>query len=293
MFYGITLRGAVPKYFLNILLKQTGSFVPIGIGSHDPMRSDEDLMRSADNGHRVSSINLILSVLENSKNPVDIHMTGSCRDIVIAAQMRPDLFKRGFVRIFLNAGIWGSQDPMEYNVSLEPYSFSKAFEIPCDIYWAPCFEKLEPYPYHVSERANYYEIEQGDFLPFLSPGLQNYFLYMFDHVSDNGWLCYVQDKVNVERLNEWSKVKRQMWSTPRFLLSAGLSATLDGELTDENNCKTPLFEYTPVKVNCRRDGILDWQDSDTDTGVYMFRLNNPNQYETAMKNVVLNLLKTI
>ena len=116
---------------------------------------------------------------------------------------------------------------------------------------------------------------------------------MFDHVSDNGWLCYVQDKVNVERLNEWSKVKCQMWSTPRFLLSAGLSATLDGELTDENNCKTPLFEYTPVKVNCRCDGILDWQDSDTDTGVYMFRLNNPNQYETAMKDVVLNLLKTI
>ena len=75
------------------------------------------------------------------------------------------------------------------------------------------------------------------------------------------WCCaeiFFEHLVKVERLNEWSKVKRQMWSTPGFLRSAGLSATLDGELTDENNCKTPLFEYTPVKVNCRRDGILDW-----------------------------------
>ena len=66
-----------------------------------------------------------------------------------------------------------------------------------------------------------------------------------------------------------------------------------GALTDENNCKAPLFEYTPVKVNCGRDGILDWQDSDTDTGVYMFKLNAPDKYEDAMKNIVFDLLKTL
>lgn len=235
----------------------------------------------------------MLSVLENAENPVDIHMTGSCRDVVIAAEMRPDLFKRGHVRIFLNAGTWGSQDPIEYNVSLEPYSFSKVFEIPCDIYWAPCFEKLEPYPYHVSERANYYEIEQGDFLPFLSPGLQNYFIYMFDHIRDKGWLSYIQDAVDTERLNEWCTKKRQMWSTPGFLLSAGLSCMADGTCIDEAECKTPLFSYTPVKVRCGRNGLLDWEDSDTDTGVYMFRLTNPDRYEQAMKHVVCNLLKTL
>ena len=267
--------------------------VPVGIGSHDPIRCDEDLKHAAENGHRISSINLLLSILENSKNPVDIHMTGSCRDVVIAAEMRPDLFRRGHVRIFLNAGTWGSQDPMEYNVSLEPYSFSKVFEIPCDIYWAPCFEKLEPYPYHVSERANYYEINQGDYLPYLSSGLQNYFIYMFEHIRDKGWLSYVQGNVDKERLDFWCKKKRQMWSTPGFILSAGLSCTLDGELKEERDCSIPLFEYTPVDVKCGRDGLLEWRDTDKKTGIYMFKLYDQDRYVDSMGKVVLDLLKTI
>ena len=271
----------------------TASFVPVGIGSHDPIRCDADLLRAAENGERVSSIRLMLSVLESSALPVDIHLTGSCRDVVIAAAMRPDLFRRGRVRVFLNAGTWGPQEPMEYNVSLEPYAFSKVFELPCDVYWAPCFEKLEPYPYHVSERANYYEIDQGEFLPELSPGLQNYFLYMFDHVRTEGWLSYIQGEVRADRLQHWCGVKRQMWSTPGFLLSAGLACTSDGTLLPEGECADPLFAYTPVRVRCAPSGLLEWEDAAADTGVAMFRLYDKERYVRAMTKLVLELLKTI
>ncbi len=270
----------------------TASFVPVGVGSHAPLASDEDLERAAAKGHMVSSINLMLSVLERSEYPVDIHMTGSCRDVVIAARMRPELFRRGRVRIFLNAGTWGPQDPMEYNVTLEPYSFSRVFEIPCDIFWSPCFERIE-YPYHVTERANYYEIDQKDYLPYLSPGLQNYFLYMFDHVREGGWLSYVQGGVNRERLDFWCQKKRQMWSTPGFLLSAGLVCTKDGRLAEEGAEEEPLFAFTPVSVTCQRNGLLDWMDTDADTGIRMFRLSDKERYPEAMGKVVLDLLKTI
>ncbi len=268
----------------------TASAVPIGIGSHTPLTCDADLAKAAENGHKVSSIALMLSVLESSEAPVDIHMTGSCRDVVVAAAMRPDLFRR--VRIFLNAGTWGSQDPLEYNVSLEPYSFSRVFEIPCEICWAPCFEKLERYPYHVSERANYYEIDQGDYLPYLSSGLQNYFLYMYDHVRE-GWLSYIQGPVDETRIRYWSGSRRQMWSTPGFLLSAGLTCSITGELTAEAACPQPLFRYTPVRVQCGRDGHLTWADADEETGIRMFRLYDTQRYAAAMGKVVLDFLKKI
>lgn len=271
----------------------TASYVPVGVGSHTPITCDADLDKAASEGDKVSSIALMLSVLESSPDPVDIHMTGSCRDVVIAAAMRPDLFRKGRVRIFLNAGTWGPQEPLEYNVSLEPYSFSKIFEIPCDIYWAPCFEKLEPYPYHVSARANYYEIDQGEYLPYLSRGLQNYFLYMFDHVQNGGWLSYVQGDVSKERLTHWCGMKRQMWSTPGFLLSAGLTCTEAGELVPEETCAAPLFQYTPVSVDCEPTGYLKWEDTDKETGIRMFSLSDPDKYTAAMSKVVLDLLKSI
>ena len=272
----------------------TGRSVPVGVGSRRPLRCKEDLRRLLNEKQKISSVDLLLRALENTKTQVDIHMCGSCRDVLIASAMRPELFREKCGGIFLNAGNYGSNDPIEYNVSLEPYSFSQIFNIPCDIYWSPCFKVLTPYPYQLSERGTYYEIEQPELLTYLSPEMKKYFTYMFDHVTDIGWLSFLRKDLTEEDMTAWCRkrnTKRQMWSTPGFLRSAGFSVTAAGDLVPIGH-PDAIYGYTPVEVECTGTGEISWHDVQR-SHIHMFRNTDPKQYANAMDHVIKKLYRIL
>ena len=170
----------------------TGMAVPVGFGSREPIKCESDIKRVLSSGKKISSVTLLLSALKNTKTKVDIHMCGSCKDVLLAYRTDPEAFVRGCGCIYLNAGTYLKNEPIEYNVSLEPYAYSEIFKIPVEIRWAPCFDELRPWPYKPSKRANFYEIKQSEAVPHLSEELLKYFNFMYGKVFDTGWLSYLK-----------------------------------------------------------------------------------------------------
>ena len=270
----------------------TGLAVPVGFGSRLPIKKKEDLDKVLKSNKKISSVTLLLDALERSKTKVDIHMCGSCKDVLIAYNYAPELFREKCDCVYLNAGTYLRQDPIEYNVSLEPYAFSQIFKIPCKIRWAPCFAELTPPPYKTSKRANFYEIDQGDMVTFMSDAVKKYFNYMYGKVFDVNWLTYLRSPLDEELFGTWNNKKRDMWSTPGYLLSAGKYVTEGGEIVDIDSVSKPLYHYTPVSVEASDDGIVEWKDT-SESNIGMFENSDPEKFEKAMEEVIKKLLSTL
>ena len=270
----------------------TGQAVPVGIGSRRPIKKKEDLDAVLSSGKKISSVTMLLDILERSKTKVDIHMCGSCKDVVIAYRTCPELFEKKCDCIYLNAGTYEKQDPLEYNVSLEPYAFSQIFKIPCNIRWSPCFAALTPPIYDFAKRANYYLIDQADMVPLMSDAVKKYFNFMFGAVTDINWLTYLRTPIDEELLSTWCNKPRMMWSTPGFLFSAGKAVTLDGEIKDVDAVNEPLYRYRPVNVKADDNGIVQWEDT-KESNICMFENVDTEVYNKAMTNVVKTLISSL
>lgn len=270
----------------------TSKAVPVGFGSRLPIKKKEDLDYVLKSKRKISSVTLLLETLQRAEGKVDIHMCGSSKDVLIAYYNAPDLFEKKCDCIYLNAGTYKIQDPIEYNVSLEPYAFSQIFKIPCNICWSPCFDKLIPYPYMPAKRANYYEINQSDMVPHMSEAIKKYFNYMYGAVFDENWLSYLRKPLDEELLNGWANSKRQMWSTPGYLLSAGKNVTETGEIVDKDTNTSPLYEYKPVHVRANEDGIVEWEDAE-ESNVSMFINKDPEIFNNAMSEVIKKLMSAL
>ena len=267
-----------------------GLAVPVGIGSRRPIRCEEDV-RAALSGRPISYVALILETLQNAVDPVDIHVCGSCRDILLALRTAPDLFERKVGHLYLNAGTYAKQEPREYNVSLEPWAYSQLFLAPCKIRWAPCFDELRPWPYRCARRANYYLTQQRDLVPALSPAMKKFFNYMAGPIFDKGWLSYLREPVDEALLASWVGAEREMWSTPGYLLSAGKNVARDGSLV-AGDSRDGIFRYRPVAVSCAPDGDIAWKDV-SDSNVEMFENDGPDIYQAAMPVALRALLSTL
>jgi len=268
----------------------SGISVPEAVGSHKPMKCETDIEEVLSSDIIIPSANHIISVLEEG-GEIDIHLCGSCRDVLLAYRMRPDLFNDN-VRIFLNAGTYVDQDMLEYNVSLEPFSFSQIFTIPCQIMWSPCFDSLHYDKWgKVVEHANFYWVNHEDILPYLSRQMKNYFNYLYSCEAEKGWLTYIQGEVDKEVSEKFATGVRWMWSTPGFLMSAGMGLKADGSITEEFS-KDCIFSYEPVVVKCNTDGYLEWHlaEEGEKTNVKMFTLHNLESFQPVMAKIVKDLL---
>ncbi len=269
----------------------TGMAVPVGIGSRRPIKTRKALDDALKERKKISSVTLLLETLQRAENKVDIHMCGSCKDVVIAYNYAPELFEKKCDCIYLNAGTYEKQDPLEYNVSLEPYAFSQIFSIPCKILWSPCFDSLK-YPFVPALRASYYDLDQGEMLPYMSQAVKKYFNFMYGKVFDTNWLAYLRAPLDKKLIEEWSAKRRQMWSTPGILFSAGKVVTEKGDIVDENSVNDAVYGYRPVNVKVEENGLLQWEEV-SDSHVEMFWNKDPELYQNAMRQVIKQLFSAL
>ena len=91
------------------LAAMTGVSIPFGVGVATPY--PEDPVLSAKN----AGIRMLMKLLEDSPEPVTIHVVGSCRDVSLAGMLNPGLFKEKCKAIYLNAGsAFSDPDNLEY-----------------------------------------------------------------------------------------------------------------------------------------------------------------------------------
>lgn len=273
--------------------------VPVGVGISTAIHSEKDYDKFKITDSEFAGVKMILKILKEADEPVIIHIVGSCRDIAIAGKIEPDLFKEKCKAIYLNAGSSREKSKLEYNVSLDPYSYRAIFEMPCTIYWMPCFE-FYPVPpaldweFTMGEYGTFYKFRQDEILQHLSEKMQKYFAYALGKVSDQRWLSYLMLPKNKEMLEYYGQQYRNMWCTAGFLHTAGKTVTQDGKIVSlEDLGIKPVFSFEPIKINCQNTGFTQWNITEEQTNRFIFRINDLDNYQQAMTSAMRSLLSTL
>lgn len=266
--------------------------IPVVVGSMFPMRHRKDAQEDRGRAARASA-EWLCRTLEASEEPVVINIVGSCTDVALAGLMRPDLFEAKCKAIYLNAGAAnpGEGGELEYNVRLNPGSYAAVFDLPCPVYWCPCWHRTEVR--EVGVNGTWYSFMQGEILRNVGAPLCNFFLYMLSRSDDPKYLRYLNGPVDAALLEDFSAKARSMWSTAAILHAAGLGVGAANGLQPVGLIADPVFEFLPVSITCADDGQTVWKPSTAESRRYIFQIRRPDMYAPAMTAALGALLKNI
>ena len=269
----------------------TGLNMPVAVGTDQPL-SSHILEKNNPGGFQ-----LVIDVLRNTEQPVVITIVGSCRDIAIAGKKEPNLFAEKCAAIYLNAGTGSSQEiaegELEYNVRLDPPAYSAIFQLPCPVYWMPCFGDYltAQVQLKTQEFGTYFNFSQGELLPFLSPRMKNFFIAMLSKSNCPTWLRDLDSPVDEEKLSLYSLLYRNMWNTAAFIHVAGKTVTKEGEIVERTgDGSNAVFTFEPVEISCDETGITRWKIDQSATDRFIFHIVAVENYQSAMTRALKDLL---
>jgi hypothetical protein len=287
----------------------TGLSAPVLTGSL--RRPDPSDASAAGDAKDAAGAMAILEHMRRSTLPVAISIVGSSRDVALAGRIEPKLFAEKCTAIYLNAGS-GTRDKalaarLEYNVGLDPASYAAIFDLPCPLYWLPCFEVAPGgnQPFTVAEFGTFYRFPQKDVLPHLSKRLKNYFAFMFKQGASDlanqaesdalrpNWLRYLEGPNEDALLERQGAQFRNMWSTAGFLHAAGLAVSIDGGLGPLGSVASPVYSFDPIRVRCGADGVTEWSPDPGSRNRSIFHVRDVERYPVAMTAALGTLLRTL
>jgi len=268
----------------------TGLSVPAAVGSSEKLYTDAHIEKVAAQKPLNSGVNMLFRLLEEAEEKVAIHIVGSARDVAAAAMLRPELFRQKCRGVYLNAGS-AVENTLEYNVALDPYSYSKMFSLPCPLYWLPCFHEVgEGWAFYKGAHGSWWQFEQGKVLGRLSENVQKFFAYALSKSEEPHWLRYLSAPLDEKTIAGQSSLVRNMWCTAGFLHAAGQTVTVDGEIVPEGQPgAAPVFAFEPIEATCDAGGHVRWQKSDAGRQ-FIFTVLAPEKYEYAMMRAMEALL---
>ncbi|MBL7152864.1 MAG: nucleoside hydrolase [Phycisphaerae bacterium] len=274
----------------------TGLAVPVVVGSALPMKSRDDIQAYAKASDH-NAADTVLDVLRSSRQGVIINVTGCCRDIALAGKKDPELFRKKCARIYLNAGAGSPKRAvdakLEYNVSLDRAAYAAIFDLPCPIYWMPCFHQMQD-PWKVREFGTFYRFKQDEILPHLSERMQNYFAYMLAKAKSSDWLTYLTGPKDSKLLAERGANYRNMWCTGGFLHAAGKTVSRTGRIVLPSRAPAPIFfVFDPIKVSCDQNGVTQWVPGDKSSNRYISHILDVEIYQSAMTKAMKSLLMSL
>jgi hypothetical protein len=272
-----------------------GLHVPVAVGSPLPLESCSDIQPHASSTDH-HGVRMVLDVLEKSPQPVVINILGSSRDVAIAGKKAPELFASKCAAIYLNAGTgspkMNSASKLEYNVTLDKFAYAAIFDLPCPVYWMPCFEDMESRKKRdVSAYGTHYKFRQDEILPHLSRMTQNYFAYMFGRYTDHNWLNYLKGQNDKALLSKVGGMYRHMWCTGGFLYAAGNTISHTGKIAPLNNKPNdPVFTFEPIRIRCDDSGLTKWEYDKNAKNRFIFHVRDTEKYQSAMTKAMKSLL---
>jgi hypothetical protein len=274
--------------------------VPVSTGPIWPGRPGEKIR--ADNLPKdLRGVNVLLDTLRRSTHPVSILTAGSCQDVAIAGMKEPNLFAEKCSGIYLNAGA-GSQNHdeqsvdgnVEWNVGLNRGAYATTFELPCPIYWMPCFYGFSKTDVIAGEYGTVWSFRQKEILPYLSDRLQVFFAYVLSKESGTNWLTYLLDQNSKKVVQNYLDDERGMYSTAGFFHAAGKEITVDGLIVPLGQAKeSAAYDFVPIEVHCDANGITDWHKAVKPSTRCIFRVRDRKNYTTAMIKALKTTLQAL
>lgn len=275
--------------------------VPAVVGSSIPIKQKNQTQQDAARVDR-GGVGFLIRTLREAPEPVVIHIVGSCRDVALAGNLEPALFTRKCAGIYLNAGAGEQSHPegkdIEYNVAVNPAAYGAILDIPCPIYWMPCFgEKVNAM--EVEEWSTYWRFRQDEVWHTLPGELRHYFAYALGKCRRSDWLSFLRRGGDISDgiceadriLAEHGPRERNMWCTGGVLHAAGYTVTRSGDVVESAAAAMDaVFEFVPVEVNCDDRGITTWRRTENATNRWIYHVRDLASYPTAMKHALRQLL---
>ncbi len=268
-----------------------GLALPVAIGTSLRLKDRRDALPGAPE-QETAAVRFIHAQLREAERPVALACVGNAADIVVAALREPELFKDKCAGVYLNSGSAhdnpASPAQLEFNVRLDPAAYAAMFDLPCPLYWFPCWHTTEQR--QSGADGSFYWLPHAEALGHVSAGLANYFAYMFDKSANPKWLRALKA---MPPGASWDKIlgeKRGMWSTASQFAAAGLRVTKEGEIVSANGVgDAAVFAVTPVEATCADDGRATWKRVEAPTGRWMLSVTDPARYPAAMTRAVATL----
>lgn len=271
----------------------TGLSVPVSIGTSLRLKSRRDALPDAP-PQETAAVRFILEQLRAAERPVSLVCVGNAADIIVAALREPALFKEKCAGVSLNSGSAhdnpAKPEQMEFNVKLDPAAYAAMFDLPCPLFWFPCWHTTEQR--QSGAEGSFYWLPHRDALAGVSAGLANYFAYMLEKSANPKWLRAMKSQPPE---TTWEKIlgdRRGMWSTASQFAAAGLTVKKDGEIAPAKDAGgAAVFKLLPVEATCADDGRTTWKVAEAPTGRRMLSITDVANYPVAMTRAVATLFK--
>jgi hypothetical protein len=272
----------------------TGLSVPVSIGTSLRLKSRRDALPDA-KPQETAAVRFILEQLRAAERRVSLVCVGNAADIIVAALREPALFRAKCAGVSLNSGSAydnpARPEQLEFNVKLDPAAYAAMFDLPCPLYWFPCWHTTEQRQSGAS--GSFYWLPHRDALAGVSAGLANFFTYLFEKSANPKWLRAMKSQPPV---TSWEKIlgdRRGMWSTASQFAAAGLTVTQEGEIASAAEAGgAAVFKLLPVEATCADDGRTTWRLSEQATGRWVLSVTDVARYPAAMTRAVGTLFKS-
>ncbi|MDD2462259.1 MAG: nucleoside hydrolase [Kiritimatiellia bacterium] len=273
----------------------TGLAVPVAIGTSLKLKSRQDALPNAP-ASETAAVRFIHAQLRAAERPAALVCVGNAADVAVAALRDPELFKTKCAGVYLNSGSAhdnpSNPKQLEFNVRLDAAAYAAMFDLPCPLFWFPCWHTTEQR--QSGPDGSFYWLPHREALAGLSAGLANYFAYLFDKSANPKWLR-AMTTMPPEPL--WQTIlsgKRGMWSTASQFAAAALVVTKDGEIAPARDADdAAVFRRVPVQVSCADDGRTTWTRSEQETGRWMLSITDAARYPAAMTRAVSELFHAL
>ena len=292
------------KTAMDQLAKITGHSPPWKTGLREPLRSPDDKALDQPKESQ-GGVELILSTLEQSEEPVVMFLVGSCRDFTAAFNRDPDLLRKKVKAMYVNAGNGPGGKQTEWNVTLDPNAYVGLMTSGLPIYWCPCFTGVYqlPAPEEVSAGKAYSTFfvipNQAELLASVNPKLNNYFAYALSGSQEEP-LGFLEKEVQPLPVTP-----RSMWCTGPFLHAAGRKICetrtdrWNARSSGTENREVEVFHFEPISIQSEmknEEGKLVPEFSniagEKPASIKVFRYTHPD-FNKIMPSVLADLLETL
>jgi hypothetical protein len=283
--------GYVPISQLNHI---TGRNVPHALGLSDKLQSPGDKGLSQAKEYQ-RGVEIILTILRNSKEPVTIITVGSLRDIAAGYNRSPDLFRTKVNRMFIFIGEASRKGHIEYNVGLDRNAYIRIMNSGLPVYWIPCFDGGV---WQNHGRASYWKASHIDLLGRVSDKVMNYFIYALLRKDEKDPFRYLEHEVNEDDKNKVFSMNRNLWCTAIFAHIVGrrfvrqgdefISIPKSASYSKEQEVKPFRFDEVSVFVN--EQANVSYEQTGRANKIRQFHVLKPDIYAEVMTSVTAQLL---
>jgi hypothetical protein len=274
----------------------SGHAIPVAAGPRAPLSGPDDDATSRPRSEQ-AGIQLLLDILEDTREPVVLSLVGSTRVVTAAFNRAPELLRSKLRSVLLNAGSTGGIK-QEWNVGLDPAAYIGLWKSRLPIHWYPCATENGAFDTD-RERGTYWKTSHAALFGSLSPAMRSWFFYALSRANRGDVIRAMSEVVENE---PWEKLlceNRNLWSTASLVMGAGrvLARTPSGwrfvHAAGAGEAEVWPWRLDPIEATVNEQSEVRWQLAERESRAFLFGRQQRPHFGDAMAEALGALLGTI